>query len=155
MVVDHSLPYLTDVKGKLHDLVELGKVSSIEMISELIAADEDTTKGLLHELLDEGSIHGKFSSDGRRFFLTNVKVSQAPIILQEECFTETKPTDTKTAKIIAVTGLMMLILGSITRNLANIDFRFDNLGTSVFMIGLVVLVVGWILVSRANPPQKI
>ena len=155
MVVDQTSQYNNDLKHRLHDLIALDKISSIEMISEQIEADEETTREWLHELVEEGSISGTLSEDGTRFFTSELKVSTAPIVPHEEHISQRKFIKSYHAKLLAITGIIMLILGTIVRELRTIDFRFDNVGIAIYFIGLGIMVVGWILISRANPPEKI
>ena len=155
MVVDHTSPYDDNLKFKLHELVAHGKMSSIEMISEQVGADEETTRDVLQELVEEGSISGVLSEDGTRFYSTDLRRTTAPIVPHDEYVLKNDVHDSKQGKIIAVTGIILLILGAIVRGLRTIDFRFDNVGTAVFMIGFIVLVVGWVLFSRANPPERV
>jgi len=155
MVVDETPQYNNDLKHKLHDLVALDKISSIEMISEQIGADEETTREWLSELVEEGSISGTLSEDGARFYSSDLKVSTAPIVAHEELLAKKKSIKSYHAKLLAITGIIMLILGTIVRSLRTIDFRFDNVGIAIYFIGLAIMIVGWILISRANPPEKI
>ncbi len=154
MVIENTTSY-HDTKLRLHDLVTFSKISSIELISEQIGIDEETIKEFLQDLVDEGSIIGTLTEDGKRFYLSDVKISTAPIVTHEEYATKPQVKTTKHAKVISLTGIVMMVLGSILRSFVAIDIRFDNVGTAVFMLGIVVLVVGWMLISRANPPQKI
>ncbi len=153
MVVDNTSHSYNDTKLKLHDLVSIYKMSSIEMISEQIGLDEETTKEYLQELVEEGSISGSISADGTRFFLSGITISSTPTVPHEEIPMVTGFHSSRQALAITLTGLIMIIAGSITRGLASIDFRFDNVGTAVFMMGLLILIVGWVLYSKANPPQ--
>ncbi|TFG33583.1 hypothetical protein EU527_07570 [Candidatus Thorarchaeota archaeon] len=155
MVVDHTSQYYSDMKVKLHEIIALGRVSSIEMISEQIGVEEEIVREYLQDLVEEGSIEGSLSSDGTRFFLADVKVSIAPVISNVDYGPEMKVADTKLAKIITLSGFIIIILGAIIRGFSSIDFRFDNVGTALFMIGLFTLIVGWIQISRANPPSRI
>lgn len=156
LVIDHASQSYDNTKSRLHKLVALGRISSIKLISDYLEVQEEIVKEYILDLVRDGLVDGIFCPDGTRFFLSNVKTSTAPVISSDtEPVPEIKRADTKHGKIITITGLVMFFLGSFIRIFASVDIRFDNLGTAVFMLGLPVLIAGWMLYSRANPPSKI
>lgn len=155
MVVDNTPQAFIDMKMRLHEIVASDRISSIDMISDIIGVGEDAVRDSLQSLVEDGSIQGSFSSDGTRFYLSDVKISEAPVILSDNSVPEIKPPDTRQAKMVAIVGFLMLLLGTIIRGFSSIDIRFNNVGTVVFLLGLPVLIVGWILYSRSNPPSII
>jgi hypothetical protein len=155
MVIDHRLSEYQELRTKLHDIVSVAKISSVEMICEQTGIDEDSARTLLQDLVNAQVVSGRFSEDGKRFFLSDVKISDAPVISREERNLEIKKTNTKTAKLIGLGGFFTLILGWILRGLTGIHQGMENAGVALFMIGFVVMTVGWIQCSRFNPPEKL
>ena len=155
MVIDQKSINNDDLKTKLYETVTVGKVSSLEMISNLTGLDEELIREAIEELVDEGSLAGTFAADGKRFFLSDVKTSDAPIASARDMGLEIKRVDTKNAKYVGITGVVMLIFGQILRSLVAIHPGMDNAGTAFFMLGLGVLIVGWYQYSRLQPPSNI
>lgn len=151
MVIDHKTPIHDDMKSRLYDTVVLVRVSSLEMISNLTDIEEETARDAIESLVQEGSLEGIFTPDGKRFFLADVKVSDAPKADTQDKGLEIKSADTRSAKVIALTGFVMLILGQILRGLIAIHAGMETTGTAIFMLGLVVLFAGLYQFSRLNP----
>ncbi len=155
MVIDQKLPNYDDAKSTLYDRLVLGRVSSLEMLSTLTGLDENDVRDTIEELVEDGSLAGSFTDDGKRFFLSDVKTSIAPVVGVKDQGLEIARADTKIAKLVGLTGFLMLILGQVFRSLVGLDARFDTLGTVLFMLGLGVLIAGWYQYSRLEPPSEI
>ncbi len=155
MVIDHKSPIHDDMKSRLHDTVVLGKVSSLQMISNLTGIEEEIVRNAIESLVQEGSLDGTFTSDGKRFFLADVKLSDAPKADIKDNGLEMKSANTKNAKVVTVTGFVMLILGQIFRSLIAIHSGMEAAGTAIFMLGLVVMIAGGYQISRLNPVTNI
>jgi len=147
-------PDYHNYRERLYEIVAVSKISSIEMICEHAGIDEESTRELLTELIDEGSINGSFSEDGSRFFLSDVKVSDAPVLMRNDD-PEIKKVNTRSAKIISIIGLSSLILGWVFQRLTSIHQGMENAGVALIMIGLVVMTAGCIQFSKENPPDKL
>jgi hypothetical protein len=155
MVIDHTLPNNNDLKSRLYEMVAVGKISSLEMISNLTGLDELLVREAIDELVNEGTLEGAFAENGRRFFLADVTTSVAPIAGARDQDLEIKKANTKNAKYIGIIGVVMLIFGQILRSLVALHPGMENAGTTFFMLGLVVLIVGWYQYSRLEPPSNI
>ena len=103
MVIDHKSINNDDLKTRLYDTVAVGKVSSLEMISNLTELDEELVREAIEELVNEGSLEGTFTADGKRFFLSDVKTSDAPVAATHDAGLEIKKVDTKNAKYVGIT----------------------------------------------------
>jgi polyhydroxyalkanoate synthesis regulator phasin len=155
MIIDHKSPDYDDVKSSLYETVAFGKVSSLEMISDLTGLKEELVHEAIEELVKEGTLEGSFTEDGKRFFLDNVKKSAAPLTGTHDTKQEVKKANTLTAKLVVITGIIMLVAGQIMRSLIAIHPGLDNAGSAMFMLGLAVLLAGWFQFSRLNPPSNI
>jgi len=155
MVIDHKSPIHDDMQSRLYDTVALGKVSSLEMISNLVGIEEKSVRETIETLIEEGSLEGTFTADGKRFFQSDVKVSDAPKAGIQDKGLEMKSADTRSAKAIALTGFVMLILGQILRSLIAIHPGMETVGTAIFLLGLVILFAGGYQFSRLNPVTNV
>lgn len=117
------------------------------MLAQLTGHDVESVRTVISELVEEGTLKGHFSNDGTRFFLMEVKVSEAPVVRMNEDFVIEEP-DNRLWKLVFAVGIIMMIAGLVTRGYGNIDMFFENLGSGLFMMGLAVMAVGWLQVGR-------
>ncbi len=155
MVIESKSLNREDIESTLYDTVVLRRISSLEMISNLTGIDEEIVYDTIESLVEIGSLEGSFTDDKKRFFLSDVKTSDAPILDTHDAGLEIKSVDTKSAKAVALLGVVMLILGQILRSLVAIHTGMESAGTAIFLIGLVVLFTGWLQFSRMNPVSNI
>jgi hypothetical protein len=155
MAIDHGFSDYQNLRTKLHEIVSGTRISSVDMICEQTGIDEDSVKTLLQHLVDDNTIKGCFSDDGKRFFLSDIKISDAPIILREEKNLEDKTTSTNGAKLVALIGFIAIVLGWILQQLTSIHQGMENAGVALVMVGLVIMTAGCIQFSRYNPPEKL
>ncbi|MGY5856454.1 MAG: hypothetical protein RTS72_07615 [Candidatus Thorarchaeota archaeon] len=155
MIIDKSSSELIDLKTRLYQIVAENKISSLDMMSDIIGTDEELVRSVLEELVDEGALEGSFTPDGQRFFLTEVTVSTAPLAETKDSGYVIEVADTRNGRLILVSGLVMMIAGYITRGLIALNMVLDPVGTAMVMVGLAVLIAGWLMISRAQPPSNI
>ena len=121
MIIEKSSSELFDLKTRLYQIVAENKISSLSMICDMVGAEEEQTRSIIEELVDEGTLEGSFTSDGQRFFLSEVKVSNAPLApIKDEGYMIEKA-DTRQGKMVLLTGLVMMIAGYITRGFISIS----------------------------------
>ncbi len=155
MVIESKSINHEDVESTIYDTIMLEKISSLEMISNLTTIDAELVFDTIESLVESGSLEGSFTDDKKRFFLSDVKTSDAPILDNHDTGLEMKSADTRSAKAVALLGVVMLVLGQILRGLVAIHTGMESAGTAIFMIGLVVLFAGLLQFSRLNPVTKI
>ncbi|MFX1484771.1 MAG: hypothetical protein ACFFCP_16460 [Promethearchaeota archaeon] len=155
MIIDHSSSNPIELKTRLCQIIIESKISSIEKLSNLAGAEEDEAIQALQELISEGSLNGKFTEDGKRFFLSDIKVSSAPVIGPADPGLEIEVKDTKLAKSVFISGLVLMASGYIIRGLTGISELIQSVGFGILMVGLVTLIAGWMMFSRRNPPENI
>ena len=147
----------TSIRGEnavnLVDLVEKN-VSSIDMLSSQTGLSPEETKKMLAELVQEGKLSGRLTSDGSRFYRSDAKTSDAPTIVSApEPVIERR--DTRPGILIMLSGIVMFIAGNLLVNL-NVEFSILwSIGSAVIFLGPLVLIAGMFYVSRLNPPQKL
>ncbi|MHA1613637.1 MAG: hypothetical protein ACTSYJ_02265 [Candidatus Thorarchaeota archaeon] len=144
-----------NIESTLYDTVVSSKISSLEMISNLTGINEEIVYDTIESLVEVGSLEGSFTDDKKRFFLSDVKTSDAPILDNHDTGLEMKSADTKSAKAVALLGVVMLVFGQILRGLVAVHTGMESAGTAIFLIGLVVLFTGWLQFSRLNPVSTI
>ncbi|MFW9769255.1 MAG: hypothetical protein ACFFF9_11965 [Candidatus Thorarchaeota archaeon] len=154
MIIESSKQIPAEMKTRLSRVVLEDKISSIETISQLTGMEEEEARIALQELVSEGSLEGKFSDDGSRFYLSDVKVSDAPIMAPADTGPEIIVKDTKASKTVALAGFILIIAGYILRGFTIMGESMQNIGFGIIMIGLAVLIVGVSLFSRLNPPTS-
>ena len=147
-------PDYHDSRERLHEIVAVGKISSIDMICKQSGIDEDSVREILTELIEDGSLNGDFSDDESRVFLSDAKVSDAPVLFKND-EPEIEEVNTSSAKIVGLIGLITLILGWVFQGLTGIHPGMANAGVAFIMVGLVVMTAGCIQFSRYNPPDKL
>lgn len=155
MIIDKSSTEPIDMKTRLYTLVAEHKMSSLDKISGMVGTDEEEVRSMLKELVDDGNLKGFFTEDGQRFFLSEVRVSSAPVADTKDKGYEVARGDTRNGRIVLISGLMTLIVGYIFRGLTLYGNSMESIGSAVFMMGLGVLLAGWLMISRAQPPSNI
>ena len=121
----------------------------------MAGSDEDSIRFPLEELVEEGALEGSFTEDGQRFFLSEVSVSTAPLAPTQDLGYKVEQAETKVSKAILLTGIVMMVAGYLVRGLITINAMMEHIGSAIFMVGMVVLIGGWLMLTRANPPSNI
>lgn len=154
MIIDTSSSELIDLKTRLYQIVAENKISSLDMMSDMVGTDEELIRASLEELVNEGILEGSFTPDGQRFFLSEVSVSTAPVAETKDDGYVIEEADTRNGRFVLISGIAMMIAGSIIRGLITITEVLETVGSAIFMVGLGVLIVGWLMISRAQPPSN-
>ena len=154
MIVGSSNEIPIEMKTRLCQVVLENRISSIERLSQLTGMEEEEARSAIQELVSEGSLEGKFSDDGSRFFLSDVKVSDAPTLGPADTGPEIVIKDTRVSKTVALSGFILIIAGYILRGFTLLGQSMENVGVMIIMLGLAVLIVGVSMFSRLNPPSN-
>lgn len=150
MVVDNAPTGTAEAKSMLYEVVSVQKISSLEMISRKVGRDEESTRVAIEELLDEGLVKGRFSEDGQRFFLSDVRVSEAPVLHTHEEYV-VESVDNRLGKYIFITGVIMMMAGLIARSFITMNPMMEHIGGAIFLVGMAVMAAGWLQVGRNTP----
>jgi len=142
---------MRDKKEKLVSLIMKHNVSAIAILSEKLELHEEAVIELINELVSENELHGVISEDGKRFFSSNAKVSDAPVIHRDDKMPEFLSYDTRPGKVIAIIGFIVLIGAGLILNYAN-DMTEENFGAGLFLVGLVIFLAGLYLVTKKDTP---
>ena len=143
---------MNEKKEMLVSLVAEHNVSAIITMSEKLKIEPEEVVELVNELLSEGKLQGTITEDGSRFFRSNVKVSDAPIIEREEKLPEFLTYDTRPGYTISILGAIVLVGGALVSRFAS-DITEQDFGAGLFMIGLFILFGGLYLLSKSKTPD--
>ena len=154
MAIDNAPTGNVDLKAQVYQAVAQQKISSLDKIAQIVGSSEDLTREAIVDLMAEGSLQGSMTEDGRRFFLSNVKVSDAPVAIKHEEYKIAEP-DTRLGKTVFAGGIATMIAGFVLRGLLTINPVLEHVGAGVLLIGMVILVAGWLHVSRSIPPEDL
>jgi hypothetical protein len=95
-------------------------------------------------------LHGRFSEDGNRFFLSEVRVSEAPILREHQDYV-IEEVDNKLGKFVFIAGIAMMISGLVARGFISVNPAMEHIGGAIFMVGMAVMAAGWLQVGRNTP----
>ena len=143
---------MNDKKDMLEKLVKNENVSSLEVMLAELGIPHDKTVALLHELIAEGRIHGRISEDEKRFWRSDVRVSEAPVIPRDDKLPAFLDYDTRPGKGLSIVGCLIDIIAIIILAYAT-DTAERDFGAIVFFVGLVLLLSGLYCVSRRDSPD--
>ncbi len=127
-------------------------VSAIAILSEKLELDEEAIIELINELISEDKLHGMMSEDGARFFRSDAKVSDAPVIHRDDTMPEFLSYDTRPGKVIAIIGFIVLI-GAGLINYYSTDVTEENFAAILFLVGLAIFLSGLYLVTKKETPD--
>ncbi len=155
MIIEQSSSNPVELKTRLCQIVLENRISSIEKLSEITGTEVEDARVALYELVSEGSLNGSFTEDGSRFFLSDIKVSDAPIIGPVDLGPEIEVQDSKLSKTVVISGIIMMAAGYLLRGFVAMGEIMVNTGSILFIIGLAVLIGGWMIFSKINPPTNV
>jgi hypothetical protein len=154
MITETAASKKVEVDDPIIDVIERYKISSISMMASHLEMQEEVVLNRIKELLSAGTLTGKISEDETRFFKSDVKVSDAPIIRSNAESVELVHPDTSVGKYMMLTGIASIVSGLVLRSLTGIALALTNMGTSLTLVGFVVLAAGWLYISRKEASFK-
>jgi len=132
-------------------IVDLNISAIVTMSEKLDVAPEEIIK-LIDELISEGRIYGTITEDGKRFFKSDAKVSDAPVIERSQTMPEFLSYNTRPGYVIAIIGAIILGVGAMVNSYAT-DAAEQNFAAILFLFGLLILFGGLYLVARRKTPD--
>jgi hypothetical protein len=104
---------------------------------------------LLNELVSEGILTGSVSDDERRFWKSDIKLSDAPVLHRDEAPPDFLAFDTRPGMVVSLIGLLFTIGGFVTLNTG----LENDIGAIVISLGIIMLLVGLYLISGRKTPD--
>ena len=143
---------MSDNKDHLVNLVVEHNVSALITLSEKLKIEPDAVIEIINELLSEGKLHGTITADGSRFFRSDAKVSDAPVIPSEEELPEFLSYDTRPGYVVAIIGAIVLLGGALVSVYAT-NITEQDIAAGLFLFGLAILFGGLYLVAKRKTPD--
>jgi len=143
---------MSEKKAKLVNLVTEHNVSAIVTLSEKLGIKPEDVIELIKELIFDGKLQGTITEDEKRFFRSDAKVSDAPVIEREDIMPEFLSYNTRPGYIVAIIGAIVLVSGGIV-SVNAADAVEQNFAAGLFLFGLAVLFVGLFYVARRKTPD--
>ena len=143
---------LSDMKNQLLHLIVNENVSAIEILVDRLEISSDEVNGLIDELIEEGRLTGTRTEDGRRFFKSEVKLSDAPTIEREDMPPDFLTYNSRPPIIIAIIGFIVIGAGFVINAFAT-DFSEQNFAAILILIGLLITMAGLYCLSQRKTPD--
>ena len=139
----------TTIEEELINLVNYEGYSSLLFISERLDVDKDTVLELIQKLRDTGELQGTLSDDNTRFFKSDVKISAAPALPNNEAtFTVEKPS-IKLGLYAIIAGFAIISIGLLLP-LFILELSESGANAAVVMSGFAALLGGLCYISRGG-----
>ncbi|MHA1136335.1 MAG: hypothetical protein ACTSSE_07605 [Candidatus Thorarchaeota archaeon] len=143
---------MSDKKEKLVNLIVELNVSAIITMSEKLEIEPEAVIEMINDLISEGKLHGQITEDGARFFRSDVKVSDAPVIEREGAPPDFLSYDSRPGYAIAIIGAIILIAGGVV-SINAVDTTEQDFAAGLFMIGMFILFGGLYLLTKRKTPD--
>lgn len=143
---------MNEKKEKLVNLIIEHNVSAVVIISDNLKIDTEEVVKLINELIAEDKLHGTITEDGTRFYRSDAKVSEAPVIPRGEEMPDFLTYDTRPGIAIAIIGAILLLAGGLVSNFAA-DIAEGDFAAMLFLLGLFILFSGLYLVAKHKTPE--
>jgi hypothetical protein len=138
-------------KSNLVELVNKENVSAIRIMADRLDIPPEEVRVLIDESLSEGTIQGSMTDDGERFFKSDIKLSEAPVLPSEDRAPEFLDFDTRPGLATSILGLAIIAFGLIA-NANAMDMVEQNFGAIVIFVGMIILFSGMYCLSRRKTP---
>ncbi len=143
---------MDDKKQLLIQLILENNFSAIETLSYKLGISKEEVVILIKELQLESKLHGTLTSDENRFFKSEVKVSEAPVIEHENEEPPFLKYNTRPGLITAFIGFIVIVAGIAVNSFSTIQTVSDMSAILTFA-GLCILMIGLYLISLRKTPD--
>jgi len=139
-------------KRSLIHLVMMENISAIATLSEEMEIPRDEVITLIKELQEEGKLKGVLTQDEKRFFKSEVKVSEAPIIEREIDELTFLKFNARPGTILAIIGLIVIVVGACLNSFLDIQNISDYSAILIF-VGLCIMLIGLFWIAQRKTPE--
>ena len=127
-------------------------MSAIRILADILDITPEEVRSLLEESLSNGKVQGSFTADGERFFKSEIKLSDAPVVPSEVEAPKFLRFDNRPGIIATVIGIITIALGLIV-NANAIDLIQYDLGAIIIFVGVLSLFIGMYYLSLRKTPS--
>jgi hypothetical protein len=143
---------VSDKKEELLHLVKNENVSAIETLVDRLELTSDEVVQIIESLLESGELKGTLTDDKKRFFKTNVKLSEAPTIERADAPPSFLSFNTRPTLVTALIGFL-IVAGGVIVNANAADMTEQNFAAILILVGLLIAIAGLYGVSRNQTPS--
>ena len=143
---------MSDKKEQLIDFVMNGNVSAIAILEDRMEIPPEEVVKIIKELLEEGRLSGSLTDDEKRFFKSEVKLSDAPAIDSGVKPPEFLSFNSRPPMVVSIIGFLIIAAGLIV-NANAVDMVEQNFAAILLFIGLFVTMGGLYWVSQRKTPS--
>ncbi len=147
-----SAKVMIDLKERLVYLIMQRDLSAIQLLAGEIGLTEEETRELLEEILREGLIDGFVTDDGKRIFKNQVDLSDKPAFQGEEKLPDFLTYNTTPGRVAAIIGFLVIIVALIFLATSGGIIYYENLGTGLLLVGVLVTLSGCYWIGRRKTP---
>ncbi|MFX0108169.1 MAG: hypothetical protein ACFE7R_07790 [Candidatus Hodarchaeota archaeon] len=143
----------TDISAEVLNLVERN-VSSVEMMSSHLGVEQEETRRIIVELIEQGAISGRLSPNGERFYKSDARISEAPAIAPATEMIYERASSLQGISIL-ISGFIMYLLGHFVVGGSIEGTLWYAFGASLVICGPLTVVAGLVMLSRLKTEKKI
>ncbi|MHA2027194.1 MAG: hypothetical protein ACXACG_00035 [Candidatus Thorarchaeota archaeon] len=134
-------------KSELIELVNKENVSAIRILADRLDTEPDEVRTLIEDSLSEGTLVGSMTEDGERFFKSEIKLSDAPVIPSEVKVPDFMKFNSRPGIAISIIGFAIIVLGLFV-NSFGLDIIEQDFGAIIVFVGIIILFTGLFCLSR-------
>lgn len=126
-------------------------VSAVEILVDRMEISSDEVVELIKDLIVSGELNGTLTEDEKRFFKSDVKLSDAPTIEREEPPPSFLSFNARPAIAVTILGFIVLGSGFVVNSFA-IDEAEQSFATILIFLGLMIALSGCYCISQRQTP---
>jgi DNA-binding Lrp family transcriptional regulator len=143
---------MSEKRDEVIQLIMQENVSAISIMAERLKITSEEVLELINELLKAGNLNGTLTKDGKRFFKSEIKLSDAPKIERDDTLPTFLSFNSRPAKATSIIGFLILVSGLVV-NAFVVDIAVQNFAAILILIGMIIFILGLYGVSRRATPS--
>ncbi len=138
------------MKEQLKSLIIEKNVSSLAILSQQLGVDVVTIREMILTMVAEGTLQGRMSEDGSRFFRNDIRRPSPAVPSKgvEDVLPAFMRYNVRPGCIIAVFGLAIIIIALIIFHFSGQDISLENIAFGILLVGLIVMLCGCYYIGR-------
>ncbi|MFW9795342.1 MAG: hypothetical protein ACFFEE_13630 [Candidatus Thorarchaeota archaeon] len=138
-------------ESKIIEIVNNENVSATVILADRLDTTPEEVISILQEAIDSGRIEGTLTEDGSRFFKSDVKLSEAPVIPLIDEGPSFIKFNTRPGIVTSLLGVIVIVAGLIVDAIA-MDMIEQGFGVILVFFGIIILFSGLYCLSRRKTP---